>query len=139
MEEKYYIGIPEIDAQHEEISDLVASLRAVLGNPERRRLVDQSLKRLYQLLMTHFEFEESMMSMVRHQDLPQHKKMHGGVLKLFTDYFAHPPEPETYAGFVSLLAEKVLGHIMDHDVPMTAQIKSYLPTLQGTAKKGSAR
>lgn len=134
MDEKYYIGIPEIDAQHEEISDLVALLRVELARPEQRRLVHQTLKRLNQLLTTHFEFEEALMQLVNYVGLAQHKKMHKGVLKLFNDYFDRPPEPADFDHFVKLLGDKVFSHVMEHDMLMTTVIKEHLAPPRKSAK-----
>jgi len=95
MDAKYILGIPEIDAQHEELHELVNSLREVISNKDQRHLVHQAMKRLHHLLVTHFAFEDAFMKMIDYPDLPQHKKMHKGVLTLFEN-FDHPPEPGDY-------------------------------------------
>lgn len=126
MDTKYILGIPEIDAQHEEIGQLVDSFREVLTKKDQRQLVHQVLKRLHQLLVTHFTYEEAFMGMVNYDDLPRHTKNHKSVLKLFDDYFDHPPEPSDYEYFGKSLSEKVLGHVMEHDLQMTESVRQYL-------------
>ncbi len=126
MDEKYLLGIPEIDAQHEEISHLVSSLQGVITQKGQRHLVHQALKRLHQILVTHFTFEEAFMGMVSYDDLPQHKKMHKGVLNVFENYFDHPPEPADYEILGKMISDKVLGHVMEHDLKMTEAVKLYL-------------
>ncbi len=64
MDSKYLIGIPEIDAQHKEISELVIALQEVIADGHRRQLIHPTLKRLHHLLVTHFDYEESFMAMV---------------------------------------------------------------------------
>ncbi len=119
-------GIPEIDAQHEGLHKLVDSLREVISIREKRHLIHPSVKRLHQMLVTHFEYEEALMGMVRYADLPQHTKMHKGVLKLFENYLDNPPAPDDHEHLVKLLTDKVLGHVMEHDQMLTDSVKEHL-------------
>ncbi|MFA7281333.1 MAG: hemerythrin family protein [Sterolibacterium sp.] len=128
------MGIPEIDAQHEELHELVNSLREVITRKDQRHLVHQALKRLHQLLLTHFAYEEAFMKMIGYADLPQHKKTHKGVLSIFENYFDHPPEPSDYEILGKMITDKVLGHVMEHDVKMTEVAKAHLKT--NSAPKG---
>ena len=133
MDAKYRLGIPEIDAQHEEINDLVTALQEVIATKDQRHLIHPTLNRLNHLLVAHFECEEALMRMVDYAELPLHKKMHKGVLKLFDDYFAHPPAPGDYEYLGKLITDKVLGHVMEHDTQMTGMIRDYLATLRGAS------
>ena len=132
MDPKFTLGITEIDAQHEEIEHLVDSLRAVIADKNQRRLAHQAVKRLHHLLETHFTYEESLMTMVNYPELAQHRKMHRGVLKLFTDYFDHPTPPGDYEFLGRLIGEKILGHIVEHDVQLIDAVKSHLAGTSGS-------
>ena len=126
MDEKYIVGIPEIDAQHEEISELVDALRKIITQKDQRHLVRQALKRLHQTLINHFDYEEACMGMVSYPDLSQHKRTHRGILKLFEDYFDQPPALGDIEFFGKVINDKVLEHIMEHDLRMTDSIRLYL-------------
>ena len=126
MDAKYVLGIPEIDAQHEEISEFVDAFREVIGQKHQQHLVQQALKRLHQTLVDHFDYEEAFMGMVNYPDLPQHKRTHKGVLKLFEDYFDSPAASSDIDSFGKLISDKVLDHIMEHDLKMTDSVKQYL-------------
>ncbi len=126
MDAKYISGIAEIDSQHEELSRLVDSLREVIAQKEKRHLVHPALKRLHQMLVTHFEYEEALMGMVRYTDLSQHMKMHRNVLKLFENYFDHPPLPGDHEHLGKLITDKVLGHVMEHDSKMVESVREHL-------------
>lgn len=130
MDSDFILGIPEIDTQHEEISQLVAALQEAITQKDRRQLIHPTLLRLNHLLVNHFQYEESLMEMVGYGDLAQHRKMHKGVLRLFDDYFAHPPEPGDYGYLGRVITDKVLGHVMQHDGQMTAMVRDYLATLR---------
>ena len=116
-------GIPEIDVQHDDIHRLVDLLRDALSNKDRRHLIHSAVKRLHQMLVTHFEYEEALMGMVQYTELPLHTKMHKGVLKLFENYLDNPPKPNDHEHLVKLLTDKVLGHIMEHDQKLTELVK----------------
>ena len=130
MDSNHAVGIPEVDAQHEEIRALVSSLRDVIAAKDQRRLVHPTLKRLNQLLATHFQYEESLMQMVSYPELPKHRKIHGRILQLFEDYFAHPPASGDYDHLGKLISDKVLGHVVDHDSHMTDTVREYLKTFR---------
>jgi hemerythrin-like metal-binding protein len=126
MDPKYIIGIPEIDAQHKEISELVQALQEAIADSHQRHLIHPTLKKLHHLLLTHFQYEESFLAMVNSEELAQHKKNHKGVLKLFDDYFVRPPEPGDYEHFGKVVGDKVLGHVMEHDAGMANSVRAYL-------------
>ena len=126
MEPDYAVGVPEIDAQHQELENLVAAMRTSIADPDGQHLIRPAIKRLNQLLINHFDYEESLMQMVGYPDLPQHKKMHNGVLKLFRDCLEKPPEAGDYDPVGRVIGEKVLDHIKEHDLPLAAAIRKYL-------------
>ena len=136
MDEKYILGIPEIDAQHEEISEFVDALRTVISHKDQRHLVHQALKRLHQTLVTHFDYEEEFMRMLNYPELQQHKRTHKGMLKLFEDYFDHPPAPSDIEYFGKLVSDKMLGHIMEHDLKMAEAVRRHLPKKGPKSKPG---
>lgn len=131
MDAKYLVGIPEIDAQHEEISNFVAALQGVMVARNQQHLIRPTLSRLSHLLVAHFECEEALMRMVDYAELPVHQKMHRGVLKLFDDYFTHPPAPGEFEPLGKVITDRVLGHVMEHDIQMTRMVREYLATSRG--------
>lgn len=69
------------------------------------------------------------MGMVNYADLHHHQMGHKAVLKLFDNYFDHPPEVADYEYLGKLLSDKVLGHVMEHDTQLIESMKRYLGTL----------
>lgn len=129
LEEKYLLGIPEIDAQHRELADLVAKFKASIERKDQRHLIHPVLRRLYHLLLQHFTYEESLMDMIGYAELAQHRKTHQGILRLLNDYLEHPVAPSDHEYFSNLIGDKVLAHLMEHDVQMIDAIKEKLPAL----------
>ena len=133
LAEKYQLGVPEIDKQHEELSELVGKFRETVAEKDQRHLIHPVLRRLYHQLSHHFTYEESLMQMVAYPDLSQHRKTHNALLKLLNDHFDDPIAPGDYEFFSKLVSDKVLGHIMEHDAKMIAAIKEKLPLRDATS------
>ena len=138
MDPKYVVGIPDIDDQHEQIYRLIEALHEAASRDSRKHLFRPALKRLQQLLSTHFVCEEALMGMVGFAGLPQHRRLHAELLKIFGDYLENAPVPERYDEVERSIAEKVLGHVMSHDMQMIGMIKEYLQGLKGGSANGNA-
>lgn len=134
LDERFHLGVPEIDAQHKELTELVEKFKAAVAGKDQRHLIHPVLRRLYHLLSQHFAYEEKLMEMVSYADLPQHRKTHKGILKLLNDYFERPIEPGDFEHFGKLIGDRVLAHVMEHDVKMTATIREQLPSLPSAAE-----
>jgi len=132
LDESYLLGIPEIDAQHSELADLVSKFKETVAASDQRHLIYPVLRRLFYLLAQHFIYEENLMDMVAYADLPQHKKTHKAILKLLSDYFDDPLAPGDNEHLGKLIGDKVLGHVMEHDAKMIAAIRENLPSLPRT-------
>jgi hemerythrin-like metal-binding protein len=139
MDSKFYLGIPEIDAQHEEIQRIVAALQEVIASKSQRYMVGPAMKRLNQLLVSHFAAEEALMGMVAYSDLHKHKKMHSKLLQLLDDYFRNPPASSEYDSLGKVIGDKVLGHVMEHDLQMTGMVRDYLRSFQSAPKETRTR
>jgi hemerythrin-like metal-binding protein len=135
MDDKYRCGIPEIDAQHEAIYDLVVELQVLITDKSRRQLLHPMLRQLNQRVATHFEYEESLLAMVNDDDLIRHEKMHAGVLRVFNDYFKHPRSSADYDHFAKTISDKILEHVLDHDVHMMSRIREYLAARHASVPK----
>jgi len=128
MDSRFILGIPEIDAQHEELAVVVKSLQGVIARKDQRLLIHPMMKRLNHLLVNHFKYEESLMGMVQVTDLTEHKKMHSGILKLFQDYFDQPPESGDHEQLGKLIGDRIFTHVIDYDIHMADTVKRHLAT-----------
>lgn len=126
MDDQYTLGIAKIDAQHDAISKAVDEIRKSISQKEEQHRVQQALKRLQQTLVTHFNHEEALMEMINYAELSQHKRTHKGVLALFKEYFDHPLAPSDYEYYGQQLIDKVLEHVMVHDLWMTDSVRHHL-------------
>ena len=137
MDEKLRCGIPEIDAQHEELHSLVVSVQELIADKSKRHLLHPALRQLNQQLVTHFEYEESLLAMVSDEELARHKRTHKGLLSVFNDFFARPQATTEYDYFGRVVSEKVIAHVMEHDFQMMDRVKEYLANRRCIADSGS--
>jgi hemerythrin len=126
----YYLGIPEIDVQHDEIRRIVAALQNVIASKSQQYLIGPAMKRLNQLLVSHFAAEEALMEMIGYSDLPKHKKMHSSLLQLIDDYLHRPQSPPAHDGAGKAISDEVLAHVMEHDSKLIDMVQRYLGAFQ---------
>jgi hemerythrin-like metal-binding protein len=73
---QYTIGIPEMDAEHEQLFALADALHASLGLGASPESVRASLSRLIDQTRAHFAHEEELMVRSRYPELERHKGEH---------------------------------------------------------------
>ncbi len=130
MDKRYQIGIPAIDSQHEEISELVDLLQAWIAEGREPQLVHPTVKRLYHLVHDHFDYEEALMKMVNYPQLEPHRKVHEELLGLIADYCDEQATAADQGQLARTFSDKVLGHVLEHDALMAASLKDYLRTFR---------
>jgi hemerythrin-like metal-binding protein len=129
MESKFLLGIPEIDAQHEEISDLVNSLQGVISRQDQGLLIHPMMQRLHQLLLAHFANEESFMETIHCADISRHKEMHKEMVELLENSVSHPPASGDYEYLGKLIGEKLFSHILENDAQIAETVKHLLNSI----------
>lgn len=70
------LGVPEIDAQHEQVERLVRALEAAVSSNQPPEVHATLLERLEQLTAAHFSTEERFMQSVHFPHLAEHKGLH---------------------------------------------------------------
>ena len=117
----HIFGNPEIDTQHEVIFSQVRLLTEVLSDKERPHLIQPTLRRLHELLVAHFESEESFMN--------EHRKKHRDMLDLLEQCLG-----STSAGEAGALEQIFNGNQIeetgDYDVSMMGTINQLIDSLR---------
>ena len=129
MDSIYFLGIPEIDAQHDEIVGVVKTLQEAIAEKQFQR-VQPLMMNLYQVLNTHFAYEESFMGVINSPDLAQHREFHKHILNLFVDFFDLPSAPADYEPFGKMIGDAVITHVLDEDRHLSESIKQLLQNYQ---------
>jgi hemerythrin len=125
-EDRYLIGIDQIDEQHKQLIRLTNELyRSCMGG-------DNAAKEGFSIAMhgtvdyvkTHFAFEEAMLSKAAYPYITWHKREHGGFIKQILEDSAKFDAGEKFIPnkFVRFLRDWVLSHIAVADKSYAAFI-----------------
>jgi len=124
--EKYSVGVPQIDAQHKGLIELINNLHAAMGAGTGKNTVGKILDDLVRYTKVHFSYEENWIRQkgysksMAHQEI--HKKLTAQVVDLCEKH---------RSGQLMLTVEVMLflkswlaDHIMGHDHQYAAELKT---------------
>ena len=130
-EKKFELGIPNIDAQHQQLVNLCNDLyQAVIRNKYRATIpgwheaLSDALRDTVEYVKLHFSDEEKLMATVGYAELPQHKVKHRKFTAKVTETLKtfNQAEFQDAMDFVKFLYDWILEHIAISD-------KAFVPTV----------
>ncbi|MCS7241097.1 MAG: bacteriohemerythrin [Candidatus Caldatribacterium sp.] len=84
--DRFSIGVPEIDAQHQELFRQVNRLLEACMQGGGKTLLPEIFDFLGRYAVEHFATEERYMTQYKYPKLPEHKKVHEGFVQTFLDF-----------------------------------------------------
>lgn len=127
MQKKHWLGIPELDVQHEEIYSVISSLVEAAESNDKWQLVHYILVRLHELLRIHFAVEESVMRLIGFPELHQHKEMHKDLMDRVGQLKNDALTGKNTEGIDLKAKHDFVLHILDHDVSFAEFLKAQFP------------
>lgn len=124
MESKYLLNIPELDAQDQEICEVIDSLSDAIGSHDKWHLIHYILVHLHELLRIHFIVEESFMRVVGYPDIEQHKQIHKALLDKVVLFKNDSLTGKGFSDFDVQAQQTFLSHILDHDKHFAQYLKT---------------
>lgn len=127
-EDKYSVGIKEIDDQHKGLFDIINDLYEAIKLNKNKEILSDIINKLVKYTEVHFDAEELLMSLYKYPDLEEHKRLHGKFTSKvieFRDNF-NPTTLMTSLEVMEFLKQWWMHHVLDTD-------KQYSPFL---LKKG---
>jgi hemerythrin-like metal-binding protein len=123
VDQKYKLGIVELDSQHEEIEKCLIELRTAIETKDRWHVLHYHLESLLEKLVFHFSFEEAVMQIFSYPEAENHARSHQALLEAVQHYknqnltsaeaeHAGPPPLELFH-----------EQILTHDLHFSAYIK----------------
>ncbi|HWI54785.1 MAG TPA: bacteriohemerythrin [Desulfobacteria bacterium] len=85
-DEKYSVGVKEIDAQHQKLIDLVNQLHEAMKQGKGKDIMSQVLQTLINYTATHFGTEEKYMTAFNYPQFSLHKMEHEKFVKKVLDF-----------------------------------------------------
>jgi len=122
----YELGINVIDKQHKRIVEYINELRDVLNTRDRAQIAT-TIVGIVDYTVSHFAFEESLMSEAGYPMLEPHKKVHEAFIKTVGKYQSAFREGNDIAG--QLMAELQIWlthHILNDDKDYSSFVKKML-------------
>ena len=86
MDQKYKLGIVELDSQHEEIEKCLIDLRTAIETKDRWHVLHYLLETLLEKLVFHFSFEEAVMQIFSYPEAEKHAHSHQVLLAAVKHY-----------------------------------------------------
>jgi len=118
-DEKYSVGVPSIDRQHQDLIDYINKLQVELASPEPDALmIELILNGLIGYTNTHFKYEEMLFSMYRYPETEQHKAAHSRLIDSVVDFKQRyeSGEPRVGEDLLFFLKSWLYHHILKEDM-----------------------
>ncbi len=128
--DKYKIGVPQIDAQHEElfarVTAFVETLRSDKEWDVKIASVNETLNFMKDYVVTHFHDEEAYQEEIGYPQLEQHKKIHNDMV----DYVGMISEKCAEGGYQEIIMQQFAGKLVtwlvNHVVADDQKIADYV-------------
>jgi hemerythrin-like metal-binding protein len=122
---KYETGIREIDAQHQQLVDILNKLFDAMSVGKGKEILESILDELTNYTVKHFSTEERFMIVYAYPQAMSHKDEHQTLVdeikKFKTDYAAG--NTKISVNLANYLKEWLLNHILGADIEMTQYLR----------------
>ena len=120
--QEYYIGVPEIDKQHQQLIQAVNRVSDIYrekDNERNRRICIEAIKYLKSYTLNHFSDEEAFQRSIGYEDYENHKKIHDDFVQTVIEYEKILQEQnyssESVQKFISICSKWISYHILNKD------------------------
>lgn len=121
--EKYMLGVPLIDEQHQElfrrVTDFVEIVRKPVPWEQKTEQVNQTLDFMKDYVVTHFRDEENLQRELGYPELPSHRKLHqemvAYVLVVSRQYEENGYQEQLMQQFAGRLLAWLINHVASED------------------------
>lgn len=116
-DEKFSVGIREIDAQHKKLFRIINSVFEGITENRTHEVVKAALDDIIDYTRYHFSTEERLFEKYKYPDAEQHKKQHMDLLEQVTNLQSQFAEdaPGVSVELLDLLTRWLQEHILHHD------------------------
>lgn len=122
MKEEYYIGIPQIDREHEHLFELAEKTYQLLKAqfiPDKYDNIKEVLTELRSYTATHFAHEEEYMESIDYKRITPQKIQHRAFIKKLDevdmDELIEGDPDKTIEEILKFLTDWLVHHILDND------------------------
>ena len=126
---KYKLGVPQIDAQHQElfrrVTDFVETVRKPVPWEEKVEKVNQTLEFMKDYVVTHFHDEEAYQKKIGYPELEAHTKIHNDMVAYVVDIAGRYEAQGYQEQLIQQFAGKLLAWLINHVASEDQKIADY--------------
>lgn len=127
--EKYRIGVPLIDGQHEElfrrVTEFVETLRSSGGWEQKVKQVNETLTFMNGYVVTHFHDEEAYQKKIGYPEWEKHKKIHDDMVRYVGEVTAEYEQEGYQEPLMQQFGGKLLAWLINHVAAEDQKIADY--------------
>lgn len=125
---KYAIGIAEMDRQHKILFNIIKDLHDAMMQGKASAKSGEILKKLVEYTRSHFAAEEALMSKAAYAELSQHRLQHIGLMKQVDNYVVRHLKGELALNvqLMNFLRDWLITHIRESDRKYAASVTRHL-------------
>lgn len=116
--EKYKLGVPLIDQQHEElfrrVNDFVETVRKPVLWTEKTQKINETLDFMKEYVITHFHDEEAYQREIGYPSFQAHRKIHNDMVKYVADVARQYEQDRSNEPLIQQFAGKLLAWLINH-------------------------
>ena len=126
-ENKYLVGIDQIDTQHKQLFDLTNKLydACLLGDKELQEIFKTAMGHMVEYVHFHFSAEMEFLRKIKYPDIHNHKLQHDELIKNILSAANDFKEGKTFVPnhFVRMLKDWIISHIAVYDKEYALYVK----------------
>ena len=122
MDAKFLLGVQEIDIQHSEIFAALEALQQISSETGQHPM----LERLHDLLVDHFDYEESFMGSINCPDRQEHQQRHSELKVLLKSLVSTTPLALKDGSIGRMLASTLSNHVLKYDAQMGMTVENLI-------------
>lgn len=128
--EKYRIGVPLIDSQHEELFRRVTEFVETLRSPgewnQKSEKVNETLDFMKDYVITHFHDEEAYQREIGYPEFEEHRKIHNDMVRYVGEVAAQNERGDCDERLMQQFAGKLLAWLINHVAANDQKIAQYV-------------
>lgn len=75
-QDRYSVSVSAIDAQHRQVLEILNNMYETVNRHDKDETMRLGLKKLYIFTVTHFQYEETLLRILKYGDLDAHRRLH---------------------------------------------------------------
>lgn len=124
-EQKYSVGVVELDNQHKQLINMINELYFAMSNDRGQQVVDDIIKDMLGYAKMHFNVEEAYMRQVEYLGSLQHFREHERFVEKAQEMAKRCENGEFVLSFevIQFLSDWLQGHILETDMKYVSVFK----------------